>query len=255
LRHAHGLRAFALATLVAVAGVSAQTAPAAAADPAPGTTPAELATPNAAVSPELSASLELAQSPAPDPAPTASPDPAASPTPDPAATAAPDPAPTPTPDPAATPTPAPTAEPPAPTPTPTPTPAPTKAPAPVSRGAKVARIALAQRHDRYAFGAMGPSAFDCSGLVRYAYRMAGVSAKLGGGHSAQAMLAWGKRHHLTSKVHPKVGDVVIYGNGSHAGIYLGNGLVISALNPRLDIRITRLHGLTTPFTTFIHTHV
>jgi cell wall-associated NlpC family hydrolase len=199
------------------------------------------------VSPEPSASLDPVQSPAPDPAPTASPDPAPTASPDPATTA--------TPDPAVTPTPAPTAEPPAPTATPAPTPAPTTAPAPATRGHKVARIALAKRHDRYALGAMGPSAFDCSGLVRYAYRMAGVSAKLGGGHSAQAMLAWGKRHHLTSKVHPKVGDVVIYGNGSHAGIYIGNGLVISALNPRLDIRITRLHALTTPFTTFIHTHV
>ena len=46
---------------------------------------------------------------------------------------------------------------------------------------------------------------------------------------------------------------MIYGNGSHAAIYIGNGLVISALNPRQGIRITRLHALTARFTTFIHT--
>jgi len=245
LRRTHGLRAFALATLVAIAGMSAQTASAAAADPAPGIAPAELATPTPAASPDPSATIDPAASPTPDPAPTASPDPAP--------TATPDPAPTATPDPAATPTPAPTAV--APAPTPTQAPVATKAPTRVSRGPKVVRIAIAQRHDRYAFGAMGPNAFDCSGLVRYAYRKAGVSGKLGGGHSAQAMLAWGRRHHLTSKVHPKVGDVVIYGNGSHAGIYIGHGLVISALNPRLGIRVTRLRGLTTPFTTFIHTGI
>ena len=46
---------------------------------------------------------------------------------------------------------------------------------------------------------------------------------------------------------------MIYGNGSHAAIYIGKGRVISALNPRQGIRITRLHALRAPFTTFIHT--
>ena len=38
----------------------------------------------------------------------------------------------------------------------------------------------------------GTNSFDCSGLVRYAYANAGVSGSLGGGHSASAMLAWGR---------------------------------------------------------------
>ena len=129
-------------------------------------------------------------------------------------------------------------------------------PAPrISAAARVVRIALAQRHDRYVRGATGPGAFDCSGLVRFAYRRARVSRDLGGGHSARAMLAWGRRHHLTSRHHPRIGDVVIYGNGSHAAIYIGNGRVISALNPREGIRVTRLHALGAPFTTFIHTGI
>jgi cell wall-associated NlpC family hydrolase len=49
-----------------------------------------------------------------------------------------------------------------------------------------------------------------------------------------------------------VGDIVVYGGGSHVGIYIGRGLVVSALNGRQGIRITRLHALRTPFTAFIH---
>ena len=62
-----------------------------------------------------------------------------------------------------------------------------------SRGARVARIAIAQRGKRYARGATGPRAFDCSGLVRFAYRRAHAGGHLGGGHSARAMLRWGGR--------------------------------------------------------------
>ncbi len=122
-----------------------------------------------------------------------------------------------------------------------------------SAALRVVRVAEAQRGKRYAYGASGPSAFDCSGLVRYAYRLAGVGDRIGGGHSAAAMLAWGRAHHLTSRSDPQVGDVVIYGNGSHAAIYIGGGQVISALNPSQGIRITALHALRQPFTAFIHT--
>jgi cell wall-associated NlpC family hydrolase len=121
--------------------------------------------------------------------------------------------------------------------------------------ARVVQVALAQRGDRYVSGGTGPDTFDCSGLVRYAYRVAGVSGKLGGGHSAAAMYAWGKANGLTSRSNPRIGDVVIWGSGSHAGIYIGNGRVISALNSRQGIRITGLHALGAPFTTFIHTRI
>jgi peptidoglycan DL-endopeptidase CwlO len=203
--HDNGLRAIALATLVALAGVAAQAGPVAAIDPTPTPTPV----------------------------------------------AAIDPTPTPTPD-ATTPTLAPAA-----TPEVATQPATTVTPAPPAAkpdlGALVVRIALAQRHKRYVRGAAGPRAFDCSGLVRYAYRLAGVSGRLGGGNSARGMLRWARLHHLASRSHPQVGDVVIYGNGTHAAIYIGHGRVISALNPRQGIRITALHALRAPVTAFIHT--
>jgi cell wall-associated NlpC family hydrolase len=122
-------------------------------------------------------------------------------------------------------------------------------------GARVARIALAQRGDQYVPGGIGPSKFDCSGLVRYAYTKALASSRLGGGHSAYGMYLWGRRHGLTSRTNPRVGDVVVYGRGSHVGIYIGRGRVVHALNRRRDIVITSVHGLTTPFTTYIHTRI
>ena len=88
--------------------------------------------------------------------------------------------------------------------------------------------------------------------MRYSYRKAGVGAKLGGGNSARGMLRWARLRGLTGKRNPHVGDIVIYGNGSHAAIYIGRGRVVHALNPRLDIRVTRLHAMRSPFTTFIH---
>ena len=89
----------------------------------------------------------------------------------------------------------------------------------------------------------------------YAYRKAGVGNRIGGGHSARGMYDWGRRNGLTSRSHPCVVDVVIYGRGWHAGIYIGNGKVVHALNRRVDIVVTSLHGVTTPFTTFIHTRI
>ena len=120
---------------------------------------------------------------------------------------------------------------------------------------RVVSIAEHQRGKRYVYGASGPSAFDCSGLVLYAYRRAGVARYLGGGHSAYAMLAWGRARHLVSGGAPKLGDVVIYGNGAHAAIYIGNGRVISALNPSQGIRITGLTALHLRLTGIIHTRL
>lgn len=119
--------------------------------------------------------------------------------------------------------------------------------------ARVVQIAAQQRGKRYAFGAAGPSAFDCSGLVVYAYRRAGVASRLGGGHSGHGMLAWAIAHHRFSRSNPQLGDVVVYGGGSHVGIYIGHGDIVSALNPRQGVRTTGLHALSNSVTGYIHT--
>lgn len=118
---------------------------------------------------------------------------------------------------------------------------------------RVVRIAEAQRGKAYVFGAEGPWAFDCSGLVVYAYRRAGVANRLGGGHSGYGMLTWARAHHRFSNSNPQLGDVVVYGGGAHVGIYIGNGRIISALNPSQGVRITGVHALTNSVTGYIHT--
>ena len=218
-----GLRAFALALLVSVVGISAQAAPVTATDPAPSDAPS----PTPSDTPAATPSATSNDAPAATPSPTPN-DAPVLPSPEFV-----------TPDPSATPDVASVVAPSAPAPRP-------------NYAAGVVRIALAQRGDRYVRGATGPNAFDCSGLVRYSYRKAGVGAKLGGGNSARGMLRWARLHGLTGRRNPHIGDIVIYGNGSHAAIYIGRGRVIHALNPRLDIRVTRLHATRTPFTTFIH---
>lgn len=244
----HGLRVTAFAIAVAIAGTTAIVAPVAATDPvaveSPAPSPSPTPDPTAAPSESPSAPVETqtpsaAPSPSPsaDPAPSLDPAPSADPSASPAPSAPVDPLPTPTAAPAST--------------------VVASAPRPVipNLGLRVVRIALAQRGDQYRAGGQGPYYFDCSGLVRYAYRKAGVSAKLGGGSSARGMLYWGRLHGLTSTRNPRLGDVAIYGGGTHAGIWIGNGRVVQALNPRLDIRVLGLHAVTKPFTTFIHTRI
>jgi cell wall-associated NlpC family hydrolase len=140
-------------------------------------------------------------------------------------------------------------------PTPDPTPAPAAVVAPVRRvtaANRVIRIAMAQRGDPWRYAATGPRAFDCIGLVRYAFKKAGEQKSIGKGryHSGSALLRWARAKNLTTK-HGRRGDVVVWGNGSHVGIYLGNGRAISTLVS--GVRVHRVRALTTPFTTFIRT--
>ncbi|MFN8623034.1 MAG: NlpC/P60 family protein [Chloroflexota bacterium] len=111
--------------------------------------------------------------------------------------------------------------------------------------------ARAQLGDPWVAGMLGPNAFDCSGLVWFAFKRAGVTQRIGGlPRSADGYWQWFRRHHRASRTHGRRGDLVIWGNGKHVGIYLGRGRAISALNS--GVRVHGLHQLTDPFTTFLH---
>ena len=113
-----------------------------------------------------------------------------------------------------------------------PTPPDVEAAEPSGQGAASAVIAEAKSHlgARYRWAAEGPRYFDCTGLVLRSFSDAGLVSKVGGwkARSAYAMYQYFRRNKLTSRT-GRPGDVVIWGGGSHAGIYLGNGLAISAL--------------------------
>ena len=119
---------------------------------------------------------------------------------------------------------------------------------------RVVNIALAQVGDPWVWAASGPNAFDCSGLVIYAYKQAGYGAAIGNGtyRSGYAMLTWARSRGMTSGTGRR-GDVVVYGGGSHVGIYMGSGKVVSTLTS--GVRVHGLYAVTARFTTFIRTSV
>jgi peptidoglycan DL-endopeptidase CwlO len=90
------------------------------------------------------------------------------------------------------------------------------------RGAAM-NIALGKRGSSYVWGAAGPSAFDCSGLVIYAYAQAGMP---GLPHSSEALSTMGQS---VSRSSLQPGDLVFFGSPvHHVGIYVGNGLMVDA---------------------------
>jgi len=98
---------------------------------------------------------------------------------------------------------------------------------------KVVRIAEAQVGSRWAFKATGPSQFDCSGLVTYVFRQAGLLDRVGGKRrTVRGFHRWFKRHGRANLRKPRVGDLIVWGRNRHIGIYVGNGKAVSALyNP------------------------
>lgn len=82
----------------------------------------------------------------------------------------------------------------------------------------------------YVWGATGPNAFDCSGLMQYAYRQAGISLP----RTSQEQMNAGQ-HIPLSQARP--GDLVIYrSDASHVAMYVGGGQVIHAPYPGARVR-------------------
>jgi len=117
-------------------------------------------------------------------------------------------------------------------------------------------IAAARSHlgAPYRWGTDGPRTFDCSGLVFRSFKEAREATSIGGTRKTAAgyMLAF-QRRGQASRTNGRPGDLVVYGHGSHIGIYLGNGKVISALTS--GVRVHGLRRLDVPFTEFLHTHL
>ena len=91
-------------------------------------------------------------------------------------------------------------------------------------GAQALRFALTKRGDPYVWGAAGPSSFDCSGLVLWAYAQVGISLPHFTGDQ------WNMGVHV-ARADLQPGDLVFfYPDIGHVGLYIGNGLMVDAPN-------------------------
>ncbi|MDT5362024.1 MAG: peptidoglycan DL-endopeptidase CwlO [Mycobacterium sp.] len=104
-------------------------------------------------------------------------------------------------------------------------------PGPGAEGMVAVQAALTRIGSPYSWGASGPSSFDCSGLVMWAFQQAGVALP----HSSQA-LAQGGQSVSMDQMQP--GDLITYySDASHVAIYIGDGMMVHASTYGTPVRV------------------
>ena len=104
------------------------------------------------------------------------------------------------------------------------------------QGAIAVQAALTRVGDPYSWGGASPGGFDCSGLVMWAFQQAGIALP----HSSQA-LAHGGQPVSMSDLQP--GDVLtFYSDASHAGIYIGDGMMIHSSTYGVPVRVVPMNS-------------
>jgi peptidoglycan DL-endopeptidase CwlO len=84
----------------------------------------------------------------------------------------------------------------------------------------------------YRYGATGPNAFDCSGLVSWAFKKAGKSLP-------RTSRAQSKVGTPVSRSELQPGDLVFfYKPVSHVGIYIGDGKIVHASTRKSPVKIS-----------------
>jgi hypothetical protein len=124
---------------------------------------------------------------------------------------------------------------------------------PSSEAGQLLDLARRQVGKPYKFAAIGPDAFDCSGLVWFLFKSTGLQDRMGGKRrGATGYLNYWKENwpNQVSKnlADARPGDILIWGGGKHTGIYISGNWAVSALNSRYDVRIHRADPMGLPFT-------
>lgn len=99
-------------------------------------------------------------------------------------------------------------------------------------GQALADYALQFQGYPYVVGGNTPSGWDCSGFVQWVFAQFGVSLP----HYSGAQMSVGTAVGSIAEAAP--GDIIV--NAQHAAIYIGNGMVINALNPAQGTQVTSL---------------
>jgi cell wall-associated NlpC family hydrolase len=113
-------------------------------------------------------------------------------------------------------------------------PAPGTVAAPTAAAQVAVNTALSQVGKPYVWGGAGPSSYDCSGLVEYAYAAAGIALP----HSSSMQSTMGVP---VSTANLQPGDLVFfYSPVSHVAMYIGNGQIVQASTFGQPVAVTQL---------------
>ncbi|WP_225728671.1 MULTISPECIES: C40 family peptidase [unclassified Nocardia] len=88
----------------------------------------------------------------------------------------------------------------------------------------------------YVYGAAGPNAFDCSGLVQWSYRQAGRELP----RTSDEQLATGTPVSLDDL---QPGDLVSFYGGSHSALYAGDGNVVHASTAGSPVHVSPISSM------------
>ncbi|MEU1551019.1 C40 family peptidase [Nocardia sp. NPDC005745] len=117
-----------------------------------------------------------------------------------------------------------------------PGPAPLPFAAPKSSGEIALDAAMSKVGSPYVYGAAGPNSFDCSGLVQWSYRQAGVELP----RTSGAQLSAGSPVSLNDL---QPGDLVSFYGGSHSGLYAGDGNVVHASTSGQPVKVAPISSM------------
>lgn len=101
-----------------------------------------------------------------------------------------------------------------------------------SNTSSVVECAKKQLGKEYVLATAGPDTFDCSGLTSYCYKEAlGVDLS----RSSYDQLSDDRFVNVDSIDKLKPGDIIVYRDGGHVAIYIGNGEIIHASRPGVGV--------------------
>jgi cell wall-associated NlpC family hydrolase len=114
---------------------------------------------------------------------------------------------------------------------------PRQVPESTSPGRRALAAALAEKGTPYVWGGTSTSGFDCSGLMQWSFKKAGVNLP----RTSQAQSTVGRP---VAKSDLQPGDLVFfYSSVHHVGIYVGNGKVLHAPEPGEVVKISPLNAM------------